>query len=298
MSLGVVVPVYNRPGLAREALESIARQTRPPHRVVIVDDASTDHTAEHIEQWIRAQASGTDWSLRREASNGGPARARNLGIESLSDCDAIAFLDSDDLWPDDYLARAERTLERRPRVVATVCDILREQDGQRTLRDTRAFDSAPRYWMVRHGAPTPSSVVVRREALIRCGGFDESMRYAEDLALFLQVAPDDGWAHMPGNPVLYRLGVGTQRSEAPALSHSSNNAQQALVRACIAEELCDERSLRAMAWYRASGDAAKRGDWAASRTYAGRALRTAPWQLRAATRWLRSIPRQLLGSRS
>ena len=60
MRIGVVVPVYNRCGLVRECLESIAAQTRPPERVVVVDDASIDGTADGVDEWIRQKDDETD----------------------------------------------------------------------------------------------------------------------------------------------------------------------------------------------------------------------------------------------
>ena len=95
MRIGVVVPVYNRRGLVRECLESIAAQTRAPERVVIVDDASTDGTSDGIEEWIGHSAGTIDWNLRRSTTNGGPSRARNVAMAELDDCDTIAFLDSE-----------------------------------------------------------------------------------------------------------------------------------------------------------------------------------------------------------
>ena len=294
MRIGVVVPVYNRRGLVRECLESIAAQARPPERVVIVDDASTDGTADGIEEWIRECAAPIDWSLHRTTTNGGPSRARNVAIAALDDCDVIAFLDSDDLWPPDYLARAEQTLDQHSHAVATVCDI-RSVDsykaGRERLRDQRPLAETPLPRMIRRGAPTPSSVVVRRDAIVAAGGFDASLRYAEDLALYMRVARDGAWVHLPGEPITYRLGAGEARSEAAALSKWNTGIDRSSEYVRLVEEFTDDGALRAIAWFRASGTAARAGEWRDCRRRCGQVLRVAPWHLRAGIRWLRALVR-------
>lgn len=297
MRIGVVVPVFNRRGLVRECLDSIAAQSRAPERVVVVDDASTDDTAAGVQDWIAEQSGATDWDLRRLPTNGGPSRARNVALETLDDCEVIAFLDSDDLWPTDYLERAERTLAEQRDSVATVCDILREDSqrcGRVRLRDLRALAAAPTYWMVRRGAPTPSSVVARHGAIAQAGGFDESLRYGEDLALFLRVARRGAWSHLPGEPVRYRLGIGGERSEAGALSSVGPDLDGELECARIVDQFGGGRRLRALAWYRASSRSAIRGDWAECRRRCARSLRIAPWHTRAAWRWIRAAIRSQL----
>ena len=100
--VAVVVPVFNRCRVVLEALDSIAAQTRPPTKLIVVDDGSTDDTVEHIERWLSSRQLPFESRLIRQ-SNAGPSAARNRGAAEADECDLLAFLDSDDLWPTDEI---------------------------------------------------------------------------------------------------------------------------------------------------------------------------------------------------
>jgi glycosyltransferase involved in cell wall biosynthesis len=93
--ISVIIPVYNGAAFLEEAVESIRRQKVPVGEIVVVDDGSTD------ESVAIASRLGSDIRILSQA-NAGPAAARNRGIE-MARHDVIAFLDADDLWPDDKL---------------------------------------------------------------------------------------------------------------------------------------------------------------------------------------------------
>jgi len=304
MRIGVVIPVYNRATLVLECLESIAAQSRAPDAVVVVDDCSTDATPDGVQRWMDGREDGIDWRLMRQDENGGQAPARNRAVRALDDCDSIAFLDSDDLWPPDYLERVEHALASRPDAVATVADNLNERADRRgppVLRDQRELLENPMRNFVRRGAPTPSSVAVRRAALLAVGGFEESLRFGEDLACYLQLLREGTWIHVPGAPIRYRVGVSTQRKEAAALCETFHSIDTSIAIARRVEKFCREsdppgaRRLIALAWYRASSNAAQAGDWAVCRRICWQVLRHQPWHGRAAWRWIRAAACGVLG---
>ena len=101
--IGVVVPAYNREATIERALASILGQTRPPERVVVVDDGSTDSTPE------RARSFG-DAVTVLEQPNSGPSAARNRAVAEL-DTRWVAFLDSDDYWEPQHLARVAAAMD-------------------------------------------------------------------------------------------------------------------------------------------------------------------------------------------
>jgi len=93
--LSAIVPTYNAAGFLAEAIESIRWQTYQPVEIIVVDDGSTDDTAEVVR--------GLGGEIRYvEQANAGPAAARNRGLE-LAQGELIAFLDADDRWPRDKL---------------------------------------------------------------------------------------------------------------------------------------------------------------------------------------------------
>ena len=89
-SISVVVPTFNRSGTLRRALQSIARQTRAPDQIIVVDDGSTDDTRQMV-------TSRFPQAIYLHQPNRGVSSARNLGINSASG-EWIALLDSDDEW--------------------------------------------------------------------------------------------------------------------------------------------------------------------------------------------------------
>src|SRR6185503_9360854 len=103
-TVAAVIHVFNRSQVVIEAMESVAVQTLAPAKFVVVDDGSTDGTGDRVEEWIARTRPAFATRLIRQA-NLGAAAARNRGAAEAAGCDVLAFLDSDDLWPKDYLQR-------------------------------------------------------------------------------------------------------------------------------------------------------------------------------------------------
>ncbi|MEA2179552.1 MAG: hypothetical protein QOG77_2849 [Solirubrobacteraceae bacterium] len=191
MRVAVVVPCRDgRPWLPG-LLASIEGQTRRPDAVLVVDDASTDGSAD----WLRER--GVD--VLRLERNAGFAAAVNRGIEAV-DADAVALVNTDVVLDRDWLARTERRLQPGVASVATKMvsladpailddcgDVLR-RDGvcdQRGhgCRDDGAYDAPGEVFAACAGA-----ALYRREAVLGLGGFDESLfAYLEDVDLGLRL---------------------------------------------------------------------------------------------------------------
>ncbi len=94
--VSVIIPTYNRSGMVKEAISSVLAQTEQDFEIIVVDDGSTDNTREVVKSIAGPR-------IRYfYKQNGGPASARNFGL-SKARGQFIAFLDSDDLWPTNYL---------------------------------------------------------------------------------------------------------------------------------------------------------------------------------------------------
>jgi glycosyltransferase involved in cell wall biosynthesis len=101
--ISAVIPTYNRAGLVERAIDSVLSQTHPPEEVVVIDDGSTDDTEERLVDYhplVRY--------IKQE--NGGDAIARNSGVAAATS-EWVAFLDSDDAWTVDHLARMAAALD-------------------------------------------------------------------------------------------------------------------------------------------------------------------------------------------
>jgi glycosyltransferase involved in cell wall biosynthesis len=105
--VAVVVPVYNRRSKLLRTLATVVAQSKQPALLIVVDDGSSDGTGQFAESWLARNAS-FEWKVIRQA-NAGAAAARNAGFAAIGSLPFVCFLDSDDLWPPEFLtaARAE-----------------------------------------------------------------------------------------------------------------------------------------------------------------------------------------------
>jgi len=137
VDVSVVIPVYNRADLLPHTLRSILAQSHPPKEIVVVDDGSTDATADV------AAAFGDPVRLVR-IRNSGDAAARNAGI-AKSRCAWIAFCDSDDLWHPEKLACQVAAHRRLPDAQYSFTDFAIVTDDM--WREPHKFAQAPSgYW--------------------------------------------------------------------------------------------------------------------------------------------------------
>jgi glycosyltransferase involved in cell wall biosynthesis len=171
--VSVVVPAFNAARFLAEALVSIVRQEYQPLEIVVVDDGSSDGTAE-MARASRARP------VVIEQPNRGPAAARNRGIAAAKG-DVIAFLDTDDLWPDRKLALQVPRLTEDASLDVVLGRIRYEALDDRTLDGIRFDEPQGVLTNVNLGAG-----VFRRNVFDRVGLFDESLRFSEDQDWFLR----------------------------------------------------------------------------------------------------------------
>lgn len=179
MRVSVVIPTYNSGPLVVEAVESVLAQTVPPHEVVVVDDGSTDDTPDRLARF------GARIRYVRQA-NARVAAARNTGLR-VSSGDAVAFLDADDAWHPEKLARQTAALAADPGLGLLATDVFPWPGPHAALPPGRAavsrFDTAG---MLPVNPITTSSVLVRRAVLDRVGEFDRELFGPEDYDLWLR----------------------------------------------------------------------------------------------------------------
>ena len=181
LTISVVIPCYNRARTIGEAIASVHAQTRAPLELIIVDDGSSDASAEIAE---RAGA-----RVVRLSENRGNAAARNVGIQTAAG-DVIAWLDSDDYWDSHHLATVAALLDRYPD--AAVASAAVRFVGTRSGTWHGAVPEGPPTNVARrafYATVIPmSSAIVRRDALIDVGGFDETERVAVDFDIWLRLS--------------------------------------------------------------------------------------------------------------
>jgi glycosyltransferase involved in cell wall biosynthesis len=181
ISVSVVIPAYNREATIEQAVASARAQTRPPCEVIVVDDASTDRTAEVADH--------AGAHVIRLEHNRGCASARNVGIRNASG-DAIAWLDSDDYWEPHHIATVAALLDRYPEV-AVAGSAVRLFGTRSGVWAGRIPPGPPAYvfrlaffdWLT-----AVNTTIIRRDALLTVGGWAEDERYSSDFYLWMQLA--------------------------------------------------------------------------------------------------------------
>jgi glycosyltransferase involved in cell wall biosynthesis len=204
MRVSVVIPAYNCGPFIAETLESVLGQTLPPDEVVVVDDGSTDDTAERVA----AYADRVRYVYQQNART---AAARNRGIAETSG-ELIAFVDGDDVWHPTKLQRQVRILGERPELSAIgtrLIDWPEEQFRPAGELPAGAVVRLPIERMLVKNYLATSSIVVRRELINRVGGFDTELHGPEDYDLWLRIGlvaelamlelPLTGYRNIPGS---------------------------------------------------------------------------------------------------
>lgn len=182
----VIIPTWNRRDLIARAIDSVFAQTRPVEEIIVVDDGSTDGTCEYLADRYGERI----FYVRQD--NAGVSAARNRGM-ALARGRYLALLDSDDEWLPEKTARQVAFLEAHPDIGMVLCDVFRvNPDGSLIdVFDRRLqvpTDGPALRWILRDPALAPLSVLMRREVYETVGGFDESLRTAEDLDFHLRIA--------------------------------------------------------------------------------------------------------------
>ena len=222
----VIVPVYNRSRTVIETLRSVARQTRHPALLLIVDDGSTDDLAGCIAQWLEIDKPAFPVKLARKENAGAPV-ARNFGLRMAGDIPFVAFLDSDDCWPRDFIERTSKILMEQPDAVAVSSDqvMVDFADGLRRHVSLEKLPRCPITWMFQHGAGIGSCTLLRTAVVRELGGYPEHTPTGHDIDLFFSASRRGKWSFAPGLPVEMGRNSGRIAGEHDHLCRSQKNFQ-------------------------------------------------------------------------
>jgi GT2 family glycosyltransferase len=207
-AVGVVIVNYNADGLLLRSVGSIVEQTLPPHRIVVVDNASTDDSLAAVS------AAYPDVTLVRLSENLGFAAANNIGFEMLGDCEFVALLNPDAAAGPQWLELLVGAAAIHPEIAAFASRIERDDGAGRLDSAGDVYHVYGTAWPGHQGesvasAPAPEEVFgpsgaaafYRREWLVRLEGFDERFFcYFEDVDLNLRL-------HVAGGRCLYVPGA-------------------------------------------------------------------------------------------
>jgi glycosyltransferase involved in cell wall biosynthesis len=214
-SVSVIIPTRNRAALLREAIASVRAEasTRFDVQILVVDDGSSDETAQLLETLQVARVEGP----RR-----GVSAARNTGIAAATG-DYVTFLDDDDVWLAGGFSQLLELLDNAPTLGAAVAQVVLT-DAELTPTSSPYPDPPFRTgWLFESFLgyiPQVASILVRREVLLAVGGFDESLQGGEDWDWALRLARAGEMGFLPAPVLLWRMhdlprsdGAGNRRFE-------------------------------------------------------------------------------------
>lgn len=197
----VIIPAYNYGPFIAQALDAALAQEGWSLQLIVVDDGSTDNTAQVVAsygaavEYVRLQ-------------NSGVAVARNVGLDRAKG-ELICFLDADDVWFPDKLTTQWEALQRSPGAGLVFSDAIRiRKDG--THIDLYS-EKVPQYggWVfdkiMRRNFIQTSMVMMPRDVLESVGGFDEALPAWEDIDLWCRVAARYPFAYVPRPLEYYRM---------------------------------------------------------------------------------------------
>ncbi len=209
----VIVTSYNHQAYVEQCLDSIAAQTRSPHRVIVVDDFSTDDSANVIQWWLSTNKK--EYEFIRHERNLGLCASLNEAL-ALVDADYFIHVSADDWVEKDRIEVQSRAFDLEDETTALIVGDIRETDaGGVTLAN---HDFAKRlghltgevmqpmllhHLLIENVIPAPG-VMMRTKLVREVGGYDESLSF-EDYELWLRLSVKYSIAHLPKIVANYRV---------------------------------------------------------------------------------------------
>jgi glycosyltransferase involved in cell wall biosynthesis len=181
-AVSIIIPVYNASLHIVRALNSINSQTFDNYEVIVVDDGSTDDFE------IKIKEHALNVKLIKKM-NGGASSARNVGINAAKG-KYIAFLDADDEWLPSKLSDQMMHMEDNQSLIAVYCKDynLRGQPKACTQNLPNLIEKSCEDIFMHPYNLTTSSFLIKSSVIRKVGGFDENLKTAEDIDLYLKVS--------------------------------------------------------------------------------------------------------------
>ena len=198
--VSIVVPCHNGARFLADAIESALAQTHPAIETIVVDDGSVDDTPAILERYA-------DRVRVLHQQNRGPSAARNAAL-AVARGEYVAFLDADDRFRPEKIARQVAILDTRPDI-GLVYGGWRfiDEEGRSLPGEGRPRGEGDMLPALLLGNPIhPLAAVVRRALVAEVGGFEEGLRGCEEWDLFLRLSRRGmRWASVDAPLAEYRL---------------------------------------------------------------------------------------------
>jgi GT2 family glycosyltransferase len=207
--VSVVIPTFNGERFLADTLRAVLAQSLEPIELIVVDDGSTDATTAVVAATAPSAQVVTQ-------PNAGVSAARNHGLR-LASGEFVVFLDQDDIWHPQMLQRQVAWLDAQPGHDVVVCpyqhwhpaaDGSYQPPGQAWPALKEGADPDFTGWVYHQFLldcwALTSGTLMRREAVLAVGGFDEALPYSEDWDLWIRMSQCSPFARLHWPVVLYR----------------------------------------------------------------------------------------------
>jgi glycosyltransferase involved in cell wall biosynthesis len=201
MMITTIIPCYNAAPFLAEAIESVLAQSRASDEVIVVDDCSTDDSAEIAARYpVR---------LLCTERNSGHAAARNVAL-AAAEGDLIAWLDADDYWDAHHLAKVCGLLDAHPTagVAFSGVRLIGARQGEWTNFPCHDRPTDVFWDCFRRTILSTSTVVTRKAAVDAVGGFNAAMNVAPDFDFWLRMSRHTPFVSTPEITGVYRWHAG------------------------------------------------------------------------------------------
>ncbi|NPE27573.1 glycosyltransferase family 2 protein [Methanococcoides sp. SA1] len=251
--ISVVIPLYNKELYIKRAIDSILSQTFQEFEIIIINDGSTDRSAEIVESIIDKRI------ILIHQKNAGISAARNAGIKKANG-DTIAFLDADDEWLPNFLETIIRLQQKFPDAgiygtgyevcfpSSIVKRIYEKEKGERVLDSY--FGESVKF---RHTIFNSSSFASPKEILLEVGGYSNGVKWSEDGLLWGKIALNYPISYSPEVCSIYHQYSANNSTnivdylESPFLKYTSTISKDELLKRNDLKDLEDYLALTQMA---------------------------------------------------
>jgi len=186
MTISVIIPAYKAADTIERALSSVAEQTLKPKQIIVIDDGSNDDTLKIVESF-KEHIYEIEIIIFKQ-QNLGAGAARNRAINAATG-EWLAFLDADDEWHPKKLSTSMDAIRKHNLVLVSHNYYRIDKTSKKPIFCSTRFEAAtnPYRGLYRKGFIATSSVVVLRDAVLSVGGFDETLKTAQDFDLWLKI---------------------------------------------------------------------------------------------------------------
>lgn len=215
--ISVVIPVYNGEKTIRETLESLLNQTFTDFEALVINDGSQDATLDVVASFKDSRIKVFSYP------NSGPSASRNRGI-ALASGEYISFLDADDLWTSDKLEAQLQALQAYPEAALAYSwtDFINESNQfLRRGSYINVTGDVYKHLLLTDFLENGSNPLVRKQALVEVGEFDESLTHGEDWDMWLRLAARYHFVAVPSAQILYRVYASSSSANVPKMETGS-----------------------------------------------------------------------------